>query len=556
MKFVYLCLFIALAPLACPSEAIEPGRLWIYTPVNFQVDADVDRFIELMRRGHEAGYNGVVVTDFKFGNLSHRPDNYNANMKRARQQAESSGMELIPCVMPVGYSNSILQNDPNLAAGLPVTDCPFQVNGRQASIVSDSLLEGSFEKEGNAKPVGWDWIDGWASSTSLDSATFRSGQASLRMHNFQSGQTDGNCRVVRSLAVTPHRQYRLILWTKSEALDADLIQFYATADGKRLSYQDAKVLENSDWTRHDIVFNSMEANEVSIYLGVWSGKSGTLWIDDVSLNEVGGINLLRRPGCPIQVADAITGSVYEEGCDYVRWVDSKLGQVPYAGEFSEDHESPSITIAPQSRIRDGQSLKVSFYHTVIVHQDQVCCALAEEKLFELFRDQVRAIQKIWKPKTYFLQHDEIRVAGYDALAGDRTAGRLLADNVRRCIELIRAESPASELVFWSDMFDPNHNAVDDYYLTNQTMKDSWLGLNSTAIIANWNHGNSAKSLRWFDDRSHPQIIAGYYDSPVVQNVLDWKRATSGVAGIRGWLYTTWTNNYDDLEIFARTVAAE
>ena len=57
--------------------------------------------------------------------------------------ARELGIELIPCVMPIGYSNSILQNDPNLAAALPVKDCLFVAGSTTASVVgTNNLLSG------------------------------------------------------------------------------------------------------------------------------------------------------------------------------------------------------------------------------------------------------------------------------------------------------------------------------------------------------------------------------------------------------------------------------
>jgi len=63
-------------------------------------------------------------------------------------------MEVIPCVMPIGYSNSILQNNPNLTARLPVKDCPFVVRRDMDRVVDGGNLlpEGGFEKAGRHGP--------------------------------------------------------------------------------------------------------------------------------------------------------------------------------------------------------------------------------------------------------------------------------------------------------------------------------------------------------------------------------------------------------------------
>ena len=107
---------------------------------------------------------------------------------------------------------------------------------------------------------------------------------------------------------------------------------------------------------------------------------------------------------------------------------------------------------------------------------------------------------------------------------------------------------------WSDMFDPHHNAVKDYYLVNGDLKGSWLGLDPKVVIMNWNFGARDKSLAFFSGRGHPQILSGYYDAGPDQ-IKGWLEAARGVPGVIGVMYTTWQNNYTDLEAFAGHVTA-
>ena len=104
------------------------------------------------------------------------------------------------------------------------------------------------------------------------------------------------------------------------------------------------------------------------------------------------------------------------------------------------------------------------------------------------------------------------------------------------------------------MFDPHHNAVDKYYLVGSTLEKSWEGLDKSMIIANWNSGKAADSLRFFADRGNRQVIAGYYDTDDVKGeAAGWMKAAKGVNGVRGYMYTTWQNNYKDLEKYAEEV---
>jgi hypothetical protein len=105
------------------------------------------------------------------------------------------------------------------------------------------------------------------------------------------------------------------------------------------------------------------------------------------------------------------------------------------------------------------------------------------------------------------------------------------------------------------MFDPHHNARDSYYLARGSLQGSWEGLPKEVCIMNWNGQHAAESLRFFSDRGHPQIIAGYYDGPL-ENTRQWLRKAKGISGILGVMFTTWHSNYSELENFAKMLDEE
>lgn len=153
-----------------------------------------------------------------------------------------------------------------------------------------------------------------------------------------------------------------------------------------------------------------------------------------------------------------------------------------------------------------------------------------------------------------MSHDEIRIADWceTCQAKHETPGQLLADNTRRCVAMIHKVSPSAHVFAWSDMFDPSHNAHDDYYLVNGTWAGSWKGLPSSVVIVNWNPDHRKESLPFFAKSGHAQILAGYYDGPP-QSIRPWLDDAKSlkVPGIKGVMYTTWGANYNDLEAFAQ-----
>jgi hypothetical protein len=126
----------------------------------------------------------------------------------------------------------------------------------------------------------------------------------------------------------------------------------------------------------------------------------------------------------------------------------------------------------------------------------------------------------------------------------------LAENVRHCVKVVRGVNPNAKLCVWSDMFDPHHNARDKFYLVQGDLAGSWEGLPKDMAIVNWNHGQAAKSLPFFGERGHEQVLAGYYDSDP-KNIRGWLDQGAKTRGVNGAMYTTWTGNFDHLEAFAK-----
>jgi hypothetical protein len=132
------------------------------------------------------------------------------------------------------------------------------------------------------------------------------------------------------------------------------------------------------------------------------------------------------------------------------------------------------------------------------------------------------------------------------------AGALLADNARTCVNILREVNPGGRIYVWSDMFDPHHNAHKDYYLVRGDLSRSWEGLDKDVIIVPWYFEKRAQSLKFFADRGHRQVIAGYYDAGP-ERMRDWLDAAKPFPGVAGVMYTTWEHKYADLERFTEII---
>ncbi len=535
--FVSECL--AGSPSSRAADSPAPRQLWIYCPTNLLVDENIDNLEKLFRRGVKVGYTHVLLADSKFGHLDDlpAPDRYFRNVERLKRIAAELKIELVPAVFPIGWSNDLLYHDPNLAEGLPVRDQLFVVHGGEARLAADppvSLPGGDFT-EANFKK--WTWKD--------DTVVHDQGSARITDPNGR------NCRIVQTVKVSPFRQYRIRVRIKTQGFEG-APEVKVIGRDKTLDFNDLGVKPTQNWTWHYVVFNSLENDQVNVYFGCWGGGHGSLWFADAKLEEVGLLNELRRPGAPLVVrkdGDPAATSLVE-GSDFETVADPHLGNNPWRGEYDLSHEPPLI----HTKLPDGTRLRVSYYHPMIIYGGSVMIALSEPKTMELLRDQAKHVIATFGAKSYFMSHDEIRLFNWDAASERRhlDAGAVLAENVRTCTKILHELAPQADVYTWSDMFDPYHNAHKDYYLVRGDIAGSWEGLDPKTIIANWNFDHRDESLKFFADRGHRQLIAGYYDRPP-ENVRKWLDSAMKVKGVQSVMYTTWSNNYSDLERFAEIV---
>jgi hypothetical protein len=530
LKHVRYALFLfVLTPLGGFSAPAAPLQRWIYCAQNLWVDKNIDELETLFQRAGKAGYTHVLLTDSKFSKLGDMDAHYFRNVERVKKIAADAKLEIVPALFSVGYSNDLLWHDPNLIEALPVRDALFVVSNGVAHLTPEmevSLKGGDF-----ADLKKWNWHD----------PAVTADEASVRM----TAAKGALMRIVQKIKLQPFHQYHLSVRVKTESFRGKP-EAKVLAGNSALNYNFLGVKPTQDWKVEHVVFNSLTNREANLYLGCWDGKAGTLWWDDAKLEEVSFVNLVRRPGAPLRIR-VEEGKDLVEGQDFEQLRDPKMGNKPWNGSYDIFHEPPAL----KTHLPDGTRLRASYYHGVTVHDDQAMICPSEPKTIELLRDQARRMQKAWSAKGYMMSHDEIRVLNWCAACEKRhlDAGAILADNVKTCVGILREVNPGGKIYVWSDMFDPNHNAQDNYYLVRGSLKGSWEGLDKDVIIVPWYFGKRRESLKFFADRGHEQVIAGYYDAKPEQ-VREWLQAADGLPGVIGVMYTTWEHKYADLERFA------
>ncbi len=533
------------------AAQLYPDR-WVFVMLPLTRDEHVAKIRDIVRTAAAHGLNGMVLSA-GFDSIDLWDKARIRRLLQVRDIAAQAGIEIIPLGFSIGYAGGILAHNPNLAAGLPVRNALFVVRGGQATLRPDppvSIENGGFERFSGNNFAGFRFHDSPGQITFADTKIRHSGRASMRFENFGS-DPHGHGRVMAEVKVSPYRHYLFSVWLKTENLQPRgcFNLLVIGANGRRLSYGVWPAPRpTQDWTRVAVTFNSLDNSAVRLYAGVWGGKSGRFWLDDMQIQEVGLRCVLRRPGTPMTVKSEDGRITYVEGRDFAPISDPKLR------DFKGLHDDPPIKILPGSRIRDGQRLRVSFYHGLALAKGQVSACMSEPEVYEIWRKTVPIIERLLHPRKYLLSMDEIRQGGTCAACHARkargmTMAQILGDCITRQCRIIRSFNPRAKIYIWSDMLDPNHNAHAGYYLVDGDYTGSWKYIPKDLVIACWYYRKRHQSLRHFSSLGFEILAAAYYDADNLDNVRGWLEALSNTPRVRGIMYTTWRQKYELLAAF-------
>jgi hypothetical protein len=545
----------ALLLAAGAAFAAQPyAYRWVYVVRNLRSDRELDEIREIARTAAAHNLNGLVLSA-GLDRLEKQPADYLERVRKVKAICAEYHLELIPQIFSAGYGGGVLSFDKNLAEGIAVTGAPFVAHHGEARLEPDpalQLVNGDLEEFTGDRLRGFQLQEQPGTISLIDPAVAHHGKVSLRMENFSANQY-GHGRLMQEVAVRPHRLYRFTCWLKTEDLTpAGRFQIQVLdLNGRSLAPLSFQVPATADWRKLTAGFNSANAQRVRIYAGVWGGKSGRFWLDDLALEEIALTNVLRRDGTPLTVRDAAGATVFEEGRDYAFVRDPVL-------DFRFERDGLPIRLLPGSRIQEGQRLAVDYYHGMSIHNGQVTACMSEPKLYQIWREQARRLHDLLAPDKYLLSMDEIRAGGSDLACKQRhmTMGEILGDCFTKQFEMLRALNPKAEVWTWSDMLDPNHNAHGNYYLVDGDYTGSWEHIPREMRIMCWYFEKRRASLEFFSKLGFTTAAGAYYDGDTLDNPKGWIEALDQTRGAAGIMYTTWENRYSLLAGFGDLLASE
>jgi hypothetical protein len=540
-----LVLLLSMAIRGVAAGPYADRFVWIFG-WNLDRDSDTAQIIRVLESAGQHGLNGAVLSA-GLDTLSKKSPDYFRRLDQVQQACEQNHLELIPAVFSIGYGGEALAHDPNLAEGLPVVDAPLVVHNGAARLApagSAILANGGFEDFTGNRLKNFSFHDQPGEVSFVDTEIKHSGRASLRLENF-TANPNGHGRVMQEIAVQPHRCYRVTLWVRTENLQpAGAFRLLAlTGKDQEIAPRNFNVPATTDWRKISMLFNSLSFDKIRLYAGLWGGKSGKVWLDDWSIEETGPVNVLHRPGAPVTIRSEDGSVTYSEGRDYAPLMD------PALHVWNDTGEAVPLKILPGGRIQEGQTVRASWYHSMIIYDSQVTACMAEPALYQIFDQEAVLLAARLHPRRVLLNMDEVRMGGTCRACQGKNMGELIGQCVAQQARIIRRYAPGAGILVWGDMFDPYHNAHGNYYLVDGDFTGSWEHVPKDVTMVVWGGEPRPKDLHFFADHGFHTVAACYYDADDLNGVKAWLEAAKDVPLMDGFMYTPWEKKYSLVPAF-------
>lgn len=507
--------------------------------------ADVTAVESLVDTAASHGLNGMVLS-FPFDSITRWNAQEVELLKELAGHCAEKRVELIPMGLSVGYGGGALGFDRNFAAALPASLALTAQDGKLVPARSADLLKnGDLEEHAGDRFAGYAFHDK-PGAVSFADAHAASGKTSIRFEGF-GADPHGHGRIMQKIAVKPGRAYRFTFKLKTQDLQpVSGLQAQVLANGDSVASLSPHAQTTQDWTEYALDYINKNETNVAVYAGIWGGKTGTFWLDDLKFFAFGDLSdIVRREGTPLTLRSADRDAAFVEGKDFA----------PIACRGQLD----SVKLPPGTAIRPGENLELCCYKIPSVAHPwgkQISLCMSNPKLYDYWEAQAKRLHEIIGYRRFLLSMDEIRNGGGCLSCQKRglSMAEILGDCITRQRALFKAIDPGIEVLIWSDMLDPAHNARNHYYGVAGSFEGSWKYVPKDLTIVCWYREIRDMSLAFFSKQGFRTFGAAYYDANDLAGCREWQTSLRNTPKAEGIMYTTWEKKYGLLADFGDLVS--
>ena len=552
---IYAILCVLVSASASPGQSptqVQPDpttpaldRRWVFSFGYRRNRDDVEKIKSLVDTAAAHGLNGMVLASFGLDGVTQWTEEDHALLREVAAHCEKRQIELIPTGFGTGYGGTATGFNRSFSAALPVAVSLVARDGKLLPVSGENLLvNGDLADRAGNRFADYTTQD-QPGEVSFADPDVADGKTAIRFGNFTSNE-HGHGRLAQDVVIRAGRTYRFSFKAKTRDLrPANRLSASVLADGRALARVRPGLKRTQDWTEVTLDFISTIDDTVSLYTGIWRGRSGTFWLSDLDFREYGMVSdIVRRKGTPVELRSLDRDRVYVEGLDFEP-IECKAGL---------DH-----LVLMGSAIREGERLALSCYRIPYVAHPwgkQLSLCMSNPALYDHWEAQARALHKAVPFKRVLLTIDEVRNGGGCALCqGSGTSmAQIVGDCLRRERDIFKAIDPSIEVTTWSDMYDPAHNAVDNYYgvVGDFTGAADYAPTDVTMVC--WYHKIRDESLGFFSSRGFPTMGAAYYDADDLEGSRDWLESLRKTPNSKGIMYTAWERKYELLGAFGDLVS--
>ncbi len=542
VTLLVLLIFLVFMPASYPVKAQpNPSPLkhrWIFSFGYGRNREGVNAIKSLIDVGTAHGLNGMVLSSFGLDSITRWKASDIALLQELRAYCDKKDIELIPTGFSAGYGGGALGHNRNFAAALPVSVSLVAKNNRLVPASSDNLLKnGNLETHVKGRFSGFGFHDQPGEITFVDTDCVASGKTSIRFENFTANE-HGHGRINQKVFVQPGRSYRFSLKIKTQNLQpasSVRIQILKKNGNGTLASHSPSLKSTQDWTEVSFEFLNNQETTLLVYAGIWGGQSGKFWLDDLHLSQDNTLsNIVTRQGTPRSLRSLNRPRTFMEGQDF---------------ETIRNLRSlDQIRLLPDSTINESEALELTCYKIPSISHawgNQISLCMSNPDLYVYWEAQAKQLYQILPYKKVLLSMDEIRNGGgcQSCQSRGQTMAEILGDCVTRLSNIFKRIDPAIEVIIWSDMLDPAHNARNNYYGVVGDFTGSWQYVPKDLTIMCWYHKIRDKSLTFFSKKGFRTLGAAYYDAKDLSSSREWLTSLTQTPNAQGIMYTTWLKKY-------------